>query len=378
MKSRRIAAFYPGRCRICGKAVAKGTEIFFRKHFGIRCLDCGPHTADDARLPSKRKGVRTRPAPKPAPTPAPEPPRWTSFKGDGRFKPLDEALGFEARSRAALEGSDGIHRIEYGSVREIIEDALSDYAQSDSNLERLREIQAMAFSGQASWSHYFTRERLLEQVFDPSPALIQAVERLRDRLTGMLDLPQRPRRKVRRGLDYGDELDANRWLARDPYAWERMERASEPRRTLTIGCNVSAHHAVTPEQLLYRGAAAVALTDYLTQQGCNVGLSLFKVSLDPTNRVRTGIVRCELKAPDSPLDLSAVTFALCEIAFYRCAVVIAGSRRWPGHLSKGLGNPVALPATERAAVDFLIDSDVLGEEAALNWLRKHMEEPKHV
>lgn len=188
----------------------------------------------------------------------------------------------------------------------------------------------------------------------------------------------KPRRKVRRGLDYGDELNVDRWLARDPYSWERVEKSPEPRRTLTIGCNVSVHYLVTPEQLLYRGAAAVALADYLTQQGCNVGITLFKVSDEPTNLVRQGIVRCDLKAPDMPLDLSAVTFALCEIAFYRCAIVFAGARRWPGTLAKGLGAPVTLPAQDRAAVDFLIDSDVLGEDAALNWLRKHMEEPTHV
>ncbi|MCK6470861.1 MAG: hypothetical protein L6R28_03865 [Planctomycetes bacterium] len=373
MKSRRIPAFYPGRCRICGKAIAKGTEIYFRKHFGLRCLDCGPHTDADERLPSKRTTARTKLRPKPAPAPEPAKPQWTPFNGDGRFKPVDDAPGFNAKDRAAREGEDGIHRIEYGSVREIVEDALSDYAQTLSNQERLREIQAQAFTGSNKWSNFFTREKLLDQVFSPAPELSLVVERMRERLVGMLDLPTRPRRKVRRGLDCGDELNVDRWLARDPFAWERVEKSPEPRRTLTIGCNVSVHFAITPEQLLYRGAAAVALADYLTQQGCNVGIALFKVSDEPTNLVREGVVRCDLKAPDMPLDLSAVTFSLCEIAFYRCAVVFAGARRWPGNLAKGLGAPITLPPQDRASVDFLIDSDVLGEDAALEWLKRHME-----
>lgn len=373
--SRRIRAFYPGLCRVCGRPIAKGTEIYFRKHYGIRCVECGPHTSQDERLPSKRAGrKKARSAPQPAPAPVP----WEPFTGDGRFRPATEVPGFRAQDRAAILESDGVHRIEYGSVRELVEDALSDYAQTDGNLERLRGIQAMAFSGTASWGNYFTRERLLDQVFNPAPELMAEVDRMRERLMGELPLPIRPRRKLRRGLDCGDELDVDRWLVRDPNSWERMDRTTDAKRTVTVGCNISVHHLCGPEDLLYRGAAAVALADRLTQQGCNVGIVLFKVSLEPSTRVDRGVLRCQLKASDMPLDLPAIAFALCEIAFYRCVVVVAGARRWPGTLAKGLGAPVLLPEADRRSVDFLIDSDVRSESAAVSWLNRQLEGMTHV
>src|SRR4051812_21237169 len=57
MKPRLIQAFFNGSCRVCGKKVLKGEQAWFAKHYGIRCQACGPHTTDDAPLPS-RKGKK--------------------------------------------------------------------------------------------------------------------------------------------------------------------------------------------------------------------------------------------------------------------------------------------------------------------------------
>jgi len=373
MRSRRIVAFYNGHCRVCAKVLPKGSACWFAKHYGMRCTDCGPHTSEDTRIPSKGRAAKR--APEPAPRPEPSPKRRPPLKDHPRFRPADQSPGFDARARQAQRDEDGIHRIEYGSVREIVEDALSNYAQTPDNEERLRALHAVAFTGTYKWANYYTREKLLDQVFNPPTELLQAVDRMREHLIGELDLPTRPRRKVRRGLDWGEELDTDRWLHRDPTPWERVERAPEPRRTVTIGCNVSAHHLVTPDQLLYRGAAALALADLLTSQGCNVGITLFKCAESPTDAVEQGVVRCELKAPDMPLDLSALTFTLCEIAFYRCVVVCASARRWPGTLGSGLGYPNGLPAPDRRGLDYLVDNNVLGEDAAVSWLREQMSVP---
>jgi hypothetical protein len=372
MRSRRIVAFYNGHCRVCAKVLPKGSECFFAKHYGMRCIECGPHTDEDTRIPSKSKAARRSPEPSPKREPPRTPSHWTPLKDHPQFRPADQTPGFDAADRCARRDADGIHRVEYGSVREIVEDALSTYAQTPENEARLRALHALAFTGDYKWANYYTRERLLDQVFNPPGDLLRAVDRMREHLIGELDLPTRPRRQVRRGLDWGDELDADRWLHRDPAPWERTERAPEPRRTITIGCNVSAHHQIKPEQLLYRGAAALALADLLTSQGCNVGIVLFKCVESPTNQVEQGVVRCVLKAPDMPLDLSALTFALCEIAFYRCVVVCAAARRWPGKLGSGLGYPNGLPAPDRRGLDYLIDSNVLGEDAAVSWLREQM------
>ena len=85
-----------------------------------------------------------------------------------------------------------------------------------------------------------------------------------------------------------------------------------------------------------------------------------------------GVLRCSIKAPDMPLDLSALTFALCEIAFCRCVAVCVGARRWPGRLVGNLGYSRNLSEADRKGLDYLIDADVFGENAAIEWLREQM------
>jgi hypothetical protein len=354
MRSRLIPARFNGKCRQCGRVVAKGEPVFFAKHYGVRCVSCGTHTADDAPLPSKRseKGrYGRRPA---EPQPAAEPPM--TVPNAGRL--------------AAWRGEDGIHRYEFKSVREAVEDALQDYAQNDTNRKRIRASQEQALSGEASWGNYFTKERLLAEVFNPSAELRSAIDRMRERLVDGVELPTAARRRVRRGLDYGDEIDADRWLVREPNCWERTVREPQPRRTVTIGCNVVVSGGHKPEQLLYRGAAALALADLLTRQGCNVQIVMFKCASEPTSHVSQSVFRYELKAPDMPLDLSAIAFAMCEIAFCRTVAVCGGYRHLPGVLKSGFGTPSDVPAADREGVDYLIDRDVLSEEAATEWLRK--------
>lgn len=354
MRSRQIPARFNGRCRQCGKAVAKGEPVYFAKHYGVRCEACGPHTADDAPLPSKR-GKKSRTARKPEPQSNPAEP------------PMQVA---DPHRLAAWRGEDGIHRYEFKSVREAVEDALTDYAQNEHNRERIRASQDAALSGSDSWGNYFTKERLLAEVFNPSAKLRDAIDRMRERLVDAVELPTVARRRVRRGMDYGEEIDADRWLVREPNCWERNVREPQARRTVTIGCNVVVSGSRKPEHLLYRGAAALALADLLTQQGCNVQIVMFKCASEPSSHVARSVFRYELKSPDMPLDLSAIAFAMCEIAFCRTVAVCGGYRHLPGKLTSGFGIPSEVPAADREGIDYLIDKDVLNEEAASQWLRK--------
>jgi len=355
MRSRLIAARFAGKCRICGKPVAKGEDVYFAKHYGVRCASCGPHTSDDQPLPAKR-GKKSRKA-EPVPTPVPS------------HRDLDVT---DPKGRGAQRCSDGIHRYEFASVSDAVEDALCDYAQNDTNAERIRATQSSALSGSDRWGNYFTRERLLGELHSPSQELLGAVDEMREQLIGSLDLPTTPRRKVRRGLDWGDELDADRWVNRDPNAWERSIREAQPRRTVTIGCNITVAAMVKPEQLLYRGAAALALADILTQRGCNVTIVLFKSVHNSTRSVDWGVIRYEVKSPLMPLDLSAVAFAMCEIAFSRIVGVCGECRHWPGVLTSGFGHPAPVPPADREGIDYLIDADCLSREAAESWLKSQL------
>jgi len=347
MKSRQIPARFKGKCRVCGKSINPGESVWFAKHFGVRCEACGPHSESDAPLPSK-KGKKY---PKPA---LPElPPTQQPMTGE----------------HAAQKCADGVYRYEYTSITDAVQTALSDYAQNAGNQEFLRNRMNEALSGKDPWASRYTRERFLGELANPKQSLLDAVDKMRAQLVESVELPSRPRRRIRHGQEFGEELDVDRWLSRDPYCWDRNVREQQPSRYVTIGCNLAVNASVKASQLLYRGAAALALADILTQQGVNVEIVCFDSVRRPTEVVQQGVIRYVVKAGNMPLDIASVAFAMCEIAFFRVVGAIGGSKHWPGKISEGLGSAAALPAADRKGLDYLIDSNVLGEHAAAEWLR---------
>jgi hypothetical protein len=137
---------------------------------------------------------------------------------------------------------------------------------------------------------------------------------------------------------------------------------------LTSG-NLSVSASVQPDELMYRGAAALALADILTSRGVNVGIVLFYSIRRVTSTIKAAVVKYIIKDPLMPMDVSAVAFAMCEIAFFRVVGALGAPRHFPGKLREDLGLPANIPAADRQSIDFLIEADVLGEQAATSWLR---------
>jgi len=120
-----------------------------------------------------------------------------------------------------------------------VKDALEDFAQNAHNRTFLNTRIAKALSGADSWASRFTRERFLAELSAPAKYLTEAVDRMREKLVGEIDFPKTPRRRVRHGQEFGESMDADRYLARDPMAWARSVRVETPRRTISIGVNLS-------------------------------------------------------------------------------------------------------------------------------------------
>jgi hypothetical protein len=272
----------------------------------------------------------------------------------------------------ATLSADGVWRYECNSVSEAVADALDDYAQNDSTAEYLRARLDLALSGRDKWANKFTRSRFLRELSNPSQHLLDAVDRMRERLIGEVDVPAAPRRRVRRGQEFGEELDSDRFLTRSLAPWDRSVREPQGRRTVTIGCNLSVHAGQTAEELLYRGATALALADLLTSRGVNVGIVCFDSTDHPTNTVPRCVMRHVVKDPTMPLYVSSVAFAMCEIAYFRVVMAIGQIRHLPGRMDECLGFPASLPAADRQGIDFLVERDVTSEEAAAEWLTSCM------
>ena len=177
--------------------------------------------------------------------------------------------------RAPVRDLDGIDRISFDSVGQAVVDSMADYAQNESNRKFIAERLASHTTGYDSWANRYTKEKLLATIENPPAKLLEAVEQMRATLMDEVCPPQISRRRIARNQDFGDELNAEQVLTRFLSPWERMTRENQPQRSVTIGVNLTVHSGQRSEHLLWRGAAAVALADILTQRGINVEIVAF-------------------------------------------------------------------------------------------------------
>lgn len=274
------------------------------------------------------------------------------------------------QASAVVRDSDGIDRITFDSVGEAVIDALTDYAQNDSNRGFIKGRLESHMSGHDDWANYYTRPKLLDTIVNPPKKLLDAVEEMRQSLMDEVCPPVCSRRRVVRNQEWGDELNVEQVLSRNLTPWERMSRETQPRRSVTIGVNLTVHAGQRSEHLLWRGAAAAALADILTQRGVNVEIVAFWTIGRMSNRSDMVVSRYVIKRADMPLDLGAVSVALAEIAYARLICLYGLGRHLPGILSKHMGHCATLPAQDRAGIDYLAERNVTSRDAAEEWLRE--------
>lgn len=326
---------YNTRCKACHRCIRKGEMVWYAKHLGARCISCGAHP-DQPTAPAAP--ARKRPAPMPG-------------------------------HRAAVLCDDGVYRHGFDSVGEAIDDVLADYAQNESSRQFCeRELKARWGAGvRHRWSGGYNAATLRKAVSNPKADLLDAVEQMRERLVGNVKAPMAPRRRVRRGCEFGDQLDSDRWLARSMTPWDRSVRELHPQKVVTIGCNLSISAKETANVLKYRGAAAAALADVLTARGYSVRVLAYESGGEPTSTVAHSVATVVLKAPTMPLDLGALVFALCDVGFYR-HFFLGTMRHLPGQHYETCGYPRKLPERDSAQCDYVVEMDVRTEEQAAAWL----------
>ena len=283
---------------------------------------------------------------------------------------------------AAVKDADGIHRVSFDSVGEAVVDSMADYAQNDSNRTFIAGRLAGHMSGNDAWANYFTKSKLLATIAHPPKHLLDAVEEMRQQLMDDVCPPVCSRRRVVRNQDYGDELTPESVLVRSLTPWERMSRETQPRRSVTIGVNLTVHAGQRAEHLLWRGAAAAALADILTQKGMNVEIVAFWTIERMSSETRMLVAKYVVKQADMPLDIGAVAVALAEIAYARLVALYGLARHVGGILDDGLGSCKTLPEQDRAGIDYLAEAYILDRDRAVNWLKQaaaqHEGEVSHV
>ncbi len=171
---------------------------------------------------------------------------------------------------------------------------------------------------------------------------------VRDLDGASIEQPRSRRRRTRFRDDDGDELDCDRLRCGQAY-WRtsRRESAKGP-TTVTVLVDVGAHCKVNHMDILWRGAAAIALTKRLEEAGYRV--ELWSVSLTErlwSPRSKNAITVLDavcLKRPSDPIDESTLISAVAGW-FYRTV----GFRAWCSGtrtIQRGLGHHRAPKSAE--------------------------------
>lgn len=266
---------------------------------------------------------------------------------------------------------DNVWRVSWNSVSDLFRDSMeTDYAANRSNAFEIERQLAAWDSAADSFTSGYTTETLKAALKSVPANVAQAIEKARAALIGEVPLPTAPRRRRRRGLDCGDDINADAFLAFDPNCWERMQRESTAKPTVRLGVNVAALAHRTFDDCVYRGAAVVALADHLIARGLNVEIVATACSENITLAKQTVYASVVVKPADAPLDIATVALMLCEVAAFRMTFLVARARPIPfGGWNDYAGRTRHAPATDRAKFDFYADSDLLGERQSLEWLK---------
>lgn len=132
---------------------------------------------------------------------------------------------------------------------------------------------------------------------------------------------QKKRRKMRRGA-FGDEVDMQSiWTGNVDRAWSTMkkERIASGRKNVRLIVQISDNALVSANELFWRGAAAIALTNAFRSSGYNVRVDAASACIGAYTAERSKVVVeiVTVKPYHMPLDMDRLASMLCFAGFFR-------------------------------------------------------------
>ena len=368
-KVKSIKSPYAGTCRCCGVTIDAGASRWFcGDGRGLRCKDCGPHPADSKKWNGQvdQEGLLN--------------PRSTSAAPK---KPKTDTLGdlkreFNIASTGCRREWSRIscdHRIHFDNMQSLLAYALDQ----DFNLNTEEDKRMSSYINDNSGSRFLegkTTADILTMTTEANSKDIKTILKLKDEITMEACLTAKPTRRMRRGLDCGDNIDVDKFATGDPFMWERMERINPiSTGTIRIGINAAVHWRQSRRHLYYRGALALALADHLQASGRSVEICLYKLAKDSFQNCRRAYVSSVIvKQATQPMDWPSLIASCCEISFVR-GIMLSTYRGIEGKLKSSLGRTTSLedlPKTIRESVndecDYFIDNDITSRKKAIDTL----------
>lgn len=270
-----------------------------------------------------------------------------------------------SRPMVVSQGSDQV--IEFGSVPDILRYAFesTDCACKTNKPELLSVLDLKPHS---RWYDGMTPTLAKKYAEDPPKRITDAVDAMRRELEEQVEPPQRSRRRRRSRLDDGVEIDPEAVCRREIDGWSDMTRAFKQHGVFSLALNASCSAIREPHALLYRGAAACAVSDIAEAQGLSTELEVFanfSGAFYSSAPHRNAVVRVRAKNAGTPWSIGSVATAASHIGFLRLVICAAMLRAAEHPVVIGLGIPGRAPDWLKMQSDSVIEANVVTKDGAI-------------
>lgn len=218
-------------------------------------------------------------------------------------------------------------------------------------------------------------QQVLKAVNELWPEGMEVYDRMRRQLSNHHFTP--PKSIRRRGTwseDGGDEICLDRLRRQQPF-WRTTHRDDRPGPVnVTIVTDTATFRNVSAQDILWRGAASILLTEMLEEAGYRVELwSAHHVSRAYAVKPGSFAGACLLKGPSNPLDISSLLNAVSgwfhrTIEFADLALVAQPSNGCGAPESLSTVLPLITPDLQT-----VVCADIWSEHQAITWVEKQLE-----
>lgn len=195
----------------------------------------------------------------------------------------------------------------------------------------------------------------------------------------------RPRRKrVRAAM--GDTLDMQRvWQGDLARAWSATEMGETmlPLKHVCIAVELNGSGYRTGEDFLWRGAAALALADLISESGRMVKIMVYGVTAEAYADKKAHVYTVKVKDYTEPLDVERLAASACMAGTYRHAVWRVREARTDSKVGSGYGYSLHgkwknLPNIEPDNEHVVWANDLWSSSAAREWVMENVAKLKEV
>lgn len=242
------------------------------------------------------------------------------------------------------------------------------------------------FTQRNHWNGQKNADCVATDLLSPTPETADALATGEALFAGEDWATEKPKRKLKRRLEDGDEIDIDRWREREPDMWEETKKVKGLRFGVKIGVNVATSAGVEKEGFKWRTSAVVAMlrmvedlnipcevvcyeqtcgiADYRDESGvriCNMGL----------------LVEFPAKRPEHLLDVDLLAYVLGDQSFFRVGIlggeILALKEKWGENIviNRGLGRPREYDTP--AANEFILSRACLKKEIAEKEIQRFKE-----